>query len=220
MEITFLFTTAFIVGLSGAMMPGPLLTADIYSSAERGFWAGPLLVLGHGLLELALIMALLAGAASFLVRPAVATAIALAGGLFLIYFGFTMIRDVLTGKLQHFDNQAAMTIERHGTMHPVLSGIIISAANPYWIIWWVTIGLGYLTMALKSGSLGIVSFFSGHILADFVWYTAIAYLVSKGAGFISPRIYQGILTICGVFMLGLGGYFIYSGFIGLPVMNT
>jgi threonine/homoserine/homoserine lactone efflux protein len=82
MEITFLFTTAFIVGLSGAMMPGPLLTADIYSSAERGFWAGPLLVLGHGLLELALIMALLAGAASFLVRPAVATVIALAGGIF------------------------------------------------------------------------------------------------------------------------------------------
>ncbi|HNX29653.1 MAG TPA: LysE family transporter [Syntrophomonadaceae bacterium] len=218
MEIALLFTTAFIVGLSGAMMPGPLLTVAIVSSAERGFTAGPLLVLGHGLLEIALIIAMLAGAASFLVKPTVSNVIALAGGLFLIYLGIVMIRDVRTGKLVQIDSQAVAALEKPISMHPTLAGILFSASNPFWIIWWATIGLGYLTLALKSGAAGIASFFSGHILSDFLWYTMIAYAVSKGAGFLSPRIYQGILTACGIFMLVLGGYFLYTGASGLPQM--
>ena len=215
MELFFIFTTAFIVGLSGAMMPGPLLTADIIYSAEKGFWAGPLLILGHGLLEISLIIILLAGAASFLIRPAVATVIALAGGLFLIYFGFTMVWDVYTGKVSSLGPNSPVKSGKSARMHPILTGIIISAANPYWIIWWATIGLSYLTLALKSGALGITSFYSGHVLADFLWYTAIALMVSKGAGFISPRIYRGVLTICGFFLLGLGAYFLYSGYTGI-----
>lgn len=215
MELIFIFTTAFIVGLSGAMMPGPLLTADIVYSAERGFWAGPWLILGHGLLEIFLIIILLAGAASFLTQPSVATIIAVVGGLFLIYFGFIMVRDVYTGDLHPPGSQSAIKSGQPTRMHPLLTGIIISAANPYWIIWWATIGLSYLTLALKSGTPGIASFYSGHILADFLWYTAIAYIVSKGAGFMTPRIYRSILAICGVFMLGLGGYFLYSGYVGI-----
>lgn len=215
MELIFIFTTAFVIGLSGAMMPGPLLTADIVYSAERGFWSGPWLILGHGLLEIFLIIILLAGAASFLIRPAVATVIALVGGLFLIYFGFSMVWDVYTGKIISLDHQSPMGPRKSARLHPFLTGILISAANPYWIIWWATIGLSYLTLALKSGTLGITSFYSGHILADLLWYTAIAYVVSKGAGSICPRVYRGVLTICGVFLLGLGGYFLYSGYIGI-----
>lgn len=214
MQTTALFTTAFVVGLSGAMMPGPLLTATMVSSAERGWGAGPLIVLGHAVLELALVVALLAGIAQFLVQPTVTTVIALIGGVFLVYLGITMIRDVWSGRLRtiHADNTDG-SVSVPVSMHPVLAGILISLFNPYWSIWWATVGLSYLTFSLNSGLSGVTSFFSGHILSDLAWYTLVAYTVSKGQAFLSPRIYQGLLFGCGLFMLGLGLYFFYSGLI-------
>ncbi len=46
-------------------MPGPLLTATISESSQRGFIAGPLLITGHAILELVLVIAFLLGLARF-----------------------------------------------------------------------------------------------------------------------------------------------------------
>ncbi|HHU86032.1 MAG TPA: LysE family transporter, partial [Peptococcaceae bacterium] len=86
-----------------------------------------------------------------------------------------------------------------------------SVSNPYWTLWWATIGLGYITMSLKSGFSGLASFFTGHILADLTWYSLIAAAVAGGRKFMSERAYRGILILCGVFLVALGGYFLYFG---------
>lgn len=211
MQSMALFTTAFVVGLSGAMMPGPLLTATMASSAQRGFWAGPQIVFGHALLELALILALLAGASRILVQPRVTDVIAVTGGGFLLYLGGSMLRDAVTGRAQMDSVQQAPSSLTPTLLHPVWAGILISLGNPYWSVWWATVGLSYLTLSLKSGSAGIVSFFSGHILADLAWYTLVAAAVAGGRNYLTPRLYQGFLAACGLFILALGGYFIYGG---------
>ena len=56
-SLWFLFWSAFLVGFSGAMMPGPVLTATISEVMKRGFKAGPLIVLGHALLEIVVLVA-------------------------------------------------------------------------------------------------------------------------------------------------------------------
>lgn len=208
MDITALFITAFLVGLSGAMMPGPLLTVTIAESAQRGFKAGPLIVLGHAILELALIIALLAGLSLYLQKPVVTTVISVIGGAFLLFMGFNMIKDVLQGRvaLENSENDAGKGIN----MHPVMAGILVSVSNPFWSVWWATIGLTYLTMALKSGAVGITSFFSGHIMADLLWYSLIAAAIAGGRRFLKQQVYQTIIMLCGLFLIGLGGYFIYG----------
>ena len=80
----------------------------------------------------------------------------------------------------------------------------MSAANPYWLIWWLTIGLGYVMFSMKYGWLGVALFFVGHILADFAWYTLVSGAVAQGRRLISDRIYQGFLAGCGVFLFGFG----------------
>lgn len=209
MDVTTLFITAFLVGLSGAMMPGPLLTVTIAESARRGFKAGPLIVLGHAILELALIIALLAGLSFYLKKPLVTTVISIVGGAFLLFMGLNMIKDVLQGRvtLESSENNA----DKGVNAHPVMAGILVSVSNPFWIVWWATIGLTYLTVALKSGAIGITSFFSGHIMADLLWYSLIAAAIAGGRRFLKPRVYQSIIILCGIFLIGLGGYFISTG---------
>ncbi len=227
MEITAIFTTAFIVGFSGAMMPGPLLTVTIGESARRGFMAGPLIVLGHAVLELALILALAGGLSALLTAARVSQIIAVLGGAFLLYMGAGMARDAVAGRVslnmtdqagQDGDHINGGEISRGSgypaakkRMHPVLAGILVSVSNPYWTLWWATVGLGYITLSLQKGTLGLTSFFTGHILADLVWYSLVAAAVAGGRKFLSDRIYGGIIAACGMFLIGLGGYFLYYG---------
>ncbi|MFZ5645954.1 MAG: LysE family transporter [Bacillota bacterium] len=215
MDMTAIFTTAFVVGFSGAMMPGPLLVVTVGESARRGFWAGPLITLGHAILELLLVVLLAFGLASALGRESVKITIGLIGGLFLLYFGWSMARDAIKGKVSlDLDSHSSEANGGKG-LHPVTAGALISLSNPYWSMWWATVGLLYITQALQGGLWGVTSFYSGHILADLVWYSLISGAVAGGRRFISQRIYSGVLAVCGLFVLGLGGYFIWDAFSGL-----
>jgi threonine/homoserine/homoserine lactone efflux protein len=208
MDITALFITAFLVGLSGALMPGPLLTVTIAESARRGFKAGPLIVLGHALLELALILALLAGLSIYLKQTMVTNIISIVGGAFLIFIGLNMVMDAWKGRVTlHRKEDSGI---KGVNMHPVIAGILVSLSNPFWSVWWATIGLTYLTMALKSGGLGVASFFTGHIMADLLWYSLVAAAIAGGRKFINQQVYQIVIALCGIFLIGLGGYFIYG----------
>ncbi len=208
-------------------MPGPLLTVTIGESARRGFWAGPLIVAGHAVLELALILALVGGLSVLLTMTVVSQVIAVLGGAFLLYMGAGMARDAAAGRVSlemagnggQGCNHSESREESNGfrtpavqrRMHPVLAGILVSVSNPYWTLWWATVGLGYITLSLQKGTLGLTSFFTGHILADLVWYSLISAAVAGGRKFLSDRIYSRVIVACGIFLIGLGGYFLYYG---------
>ena len=208
MTIATLFATAFVVGLSGAMMPGPLLSATIASSARRGWKAGPLIVFGHGVLELLLIIAL-SGLSAFLTRLRSPLRIAAVGGVFL-YLGYNMSRDARAGRIQLTTSGTA--VKSGNDLHPVLVGLLLSISNPFWSVWWATVGLGYLVLAIPLGLTGVASFFTGHILSDLLWYTLISIAVAGGQKFLKPGVYNAIIFMCGLFLLGMGGYFIYTAF--------
>jgi len=93
----------------------------------------------------------------------------------------------------------------------VLSGVLGSISNPYWFIWWITLGTVYLLWALSLGIAGVASFFTGHILADLSWYALVAFVVATGRKVINDAVYRGLLVFCGLALLALGGYFIASG---------
>ncbi len=199
-----IFATSFVIALSGALMPGPLLTVTLSESARRGFVAGPLIVLGHGILELILVLLLLLGLAPVLNNNYVVGGVGLVGAVVLVWMAVGMIRSLPSLSLQR------VATGNQGT-HPVWAGILMSLANPYWTIWWATIGLGYILYSLKLGLLGVTAFFIGHILADLLWYAAVSFTVAHGRRFMSDRIYKGIIACCAVALLVFGLYFGFSG---------
>jgi len=206
-----IFISSFVIALSGALMPGPLLTATIIQSTQRGFITGPLMIAGHAILELGLVIALLMGLAPFLQQPEVFVATALAGAVTLLWMAFGMFRTLPSLHLSWEGNQKRLN-------HPVVSGIVLSVSNPYWIIWWATIGLGYIIYSKQFGFWGVVIFFAGHILADLAWYSLISATVARGKHFLTDRLYRGLIAICAAFLVVFAGYFVYSGFIKLNTL--
>jgi threonine/homoserine/homoserine lactone efflux protein len=199
-----IFASSFIIGLSGALMPGPLLAVTVRDTTRRGFIAAPLLVLGHGILELALVSLLLLGLAEWLKGEAATIVIALAGCGALLWMAVGMVREV---RFLRFDagaeraNAAGLeTGSAHGFWRPVADGVLTSISNPYWSLWWATIGLGYLVISSGQGLTGVAFFFGGHILADAAWYLFVGLTVSAGRGRFTDRIYRGIVGACAGFL--------------------
>jgi len=200
-----IFASSFLIGLSGALMPGPLLTVTVSESSRRGAVAGPLLIAGHGILELGLLVLLLLGLAPVLQQDAVFITISLIGSGILIWMAVGMFRVLPTLTLKIDTGQSS------GERNLVLAGALISVANPYWTIWWASIGVGYILYSFKYGGWGIFSFFCGHILADLVWYSAVSVAVWKGRNFLSDRAYRHIIAVCAACLVFFAGWFAWSG---------
>jgi threonine/homoserine/homoserine lactone efflux protein len=203
-KLTAIFISSFIIAMSGAMMPGPVLTVTISESTRRGFLAGPMIVLGHGILEISLLVLLVLGFAGFINNPKVLGFTGIAGGFVLFWMSFGMLKGIQQLKLD-------LTPGKSAWGGPIIAGILTSLANPYWIIWWATIGLGYVIISMEFGFIGLAVFFTGHILADLLWYSAISLFVSRGKRYISDRIYRGIIGSCAVVLIFFGIYFGISG---------
>lgn len=87
------FGTSFLVGLSGALAPGPLLALDIRESTARGFWAGPYIATGHSLLELLVVVLLAVGLLRFIEGGVAFSVIAICGAIFPLWIGWGMVRQ-------------------------------------------------------------------------------------------------------------------------------
>ena len=203
-ELLTIFFTSFLVALSGAMMPGPLLSVTISESSHRGYITGPLLIAGHGILELALVISLLLGLAPFLQRKEVFIITAIGGSIVLLWMAFGMFRSLPSLTLKG-------RFEKSSNNNLLITGVLLSIVNPYWTIWWVSIGLGYILHSLSFGKWGVFSFFSGHIMADLLWYSAISAAVWKGKEFLSDRSYRILIGVCAIFLIIFSFLFAYSG---------
>ena len=200
-----IFLSSFTVALSGALMPGPLLTITITESLRRGFITAPLLMAGHAILELLLLYAILLGLSPLLKTQWFFIAISLAGGAILLGMAWSLWRS-----LPNLTLDGAGRAEK-AERNLVLSGITVSVSNPYFAIWWVTIGLGYITQSLRFGPAGIACFFAGHILADCLWYGAVSLALARGKRFISPSMYRTLMSAGASMLAFFACYFFYSG---------
>ena len=203
-NLTAIFISSFIIALSGAMMPGPVLTVAISETTKRGFIAGPLIVLGHAVLEISLLVLLTLGFADLINNPGLLGIVGIAGGAVLLWISFDMLKGIKQLRLDLSGGESAWG-------GPVIAGILTSLVNPYWIIWWATIGLSYVIISMKFGFIGVATFFTGHILADLLWYSAVSLFVSRGRKYISDRIYRGIIGACAVMLIFFALYFGVSG---------
>ncbi|MCL5772085.1 MAG: LysE family translocator [Actinobacteria bacterium] len=209
-EISQIFLSSLIVGFSGAIVPGPMFTMVVTNVAKNGFNASVFIVIGHALTELIILILFLAGILKYLNNEIVIKVIGITGGVALLYLSFDLIYSVLKNKIKiSFKKENPDKKEYNkNTGFSFLQGMFVSVINPYWYIWWVTVGAAFLLKSIKYKIFGVSFFYIGHISSDFIWYLIIGFLVSKGRKFLNEKVYKTIIILCGIFLLYSGIKFI------------
>ena len=188
--------TVVIISVSGVMSPGPLFTANIMHGLKEGTQSGLKIAAGHTVIELPLIILLAVGVISLETIPEFKTTIVLLGAIGLFGFAGLQIKNALTKKMQ-----TGIQV-KHGAF---LTGILFSALNPFFIIWWFTIGFKLISDSIDLWSYwGIGILFGGHIWMDFVWLGFVAFSASKAGNILSNQNYR-------ILMIALSSVLIYFG---------
>jgi threonine/homoserine/homoserine lactone efflux protein len=188
----------FVIGLTGALAPGPTLVATIKASITGNWMTGLKVSLGHILVELFLVILIFMGFAA-LALP-YTSAIAFIGGIALIVFGGLTISGSRSATMVRPPIQTVC--------NPYLAGLVTSAANPYFWIWWISIGSTMVIAGLQGGLILAGSFMTGHWTADTAWYTFVSTGVSKGRTVFSYNAYRKIIALCGIFLILFGIYYL------------
>ena len=188
----------FVIGLTGALAPGPTLVATINASIAGDWTTGLKVSFGHVIVELFLVILILLGLST--VAVPYTSAIAGIGGIALIAFGALTIAG---------SRKATMRTSSPQTVaNPYIAGLVTSAANPYFWIWWLSIGSAMVIAGLQGGLALVGALMIGHWSADTLWLTLVSTGVSNGRTIVSETTYQKIIALCGIFLILFGVYYL------------
>jgi threonine/homoserine/homoserine lactone efflux protein len=202
--LTFILTIVGI-SLSGVMAPGPITAATLAAGA-RNRHAGAWICVGHIAVELPLILILAGGLGTFLESEGIRAWIGLVGGLVLLLMGLQLLAS-----LRKSEVSSAATVDRH----PLWIGIVLSGANPYFLLWWATVGLMLTSQAMEFGVFALVLFAMLHWACDLGWLEVLSFAGFKGSEAFGRRSQKVIAAVCAVALVGFGVKFIYDASVGL-----
>jgi len=203
MELAVFLLFAVGISLSGVMAPGPV-TAAAVALGSRNRFAGTLMALGHGIIEFPLMVLIVLGVSKILNLSGTKIVIGFAGGIFLLFMALQMLRES--------QRTADGSQYKSAGTGPVLTGLILSGTNPYFLLWWATVGLGLATTAVEFGIWAFVLFTIVHWLCDLGWLQLLSWASFKGVKLFGPRVQQIVLLICSFALLGFGLFFIAVAF--------
>ena len=199
--ILFLFK-AIGISLSGVMAPG-VVTAATISAGARSRHAGALIAVGHGFVEFPLMFLIMAGMGKLFELENVQIVIGLVGGAFLLWMAVGMLRDLR----KHAPSDETPKTKAKS---PLWIGVILSAGNPYFLLWWATVGLKLATDARGLGVFAFALFAIIHWLCDLVWLEILSFSSFKGSELFGPRKQKLILLICTIAVFAFAAWFLFD----------
>ena len=193
--------SAVAISLSGVMAPGPLTAATI-TKGYRDKYAGIFIALGHAVIELPLMALIYFGFANFIASPEVKRIIGLVGGLMLIFMGSMLFRTM----------NKAIGEAADLPYNSLTTGIMMTGANPYFFLWWATIGIVLIYGAAEFGVYGLVIFAIVHWSCDLFWEQLVSYTVFKTRHLWTLKVQKVVFGICALVLIGFGIWFCVSVF--------
>ncbi len=200
MELLDVGVQVIAVSASGVLVPGPLFFGSLLYGTKQGTRAGLKIACGHVAVELPLIVVLAVGLFTTTAAVQYAGMIGMVGGIGILGFAGMQVADVVRRKNALTD--PAMTNNKG----PFVAGIALSALNPFFLLWWFTVGLKLVTDSYTAFGFasGIILLFGMHIWMDYAWFTGTAYLASKGRSVLGSKYYPLLL-------IGLAAILAYHG---------
>src|SRR4030067_249197 len=141
------------------MMPGPMFTVTLVKSLESP-GAGVQVSLGHAVIEVPLILLVYFGLAQFFKNDIVQLALSVLGGGMIVWMGYGLFRS----------RKEVGGEGKDARYNAFTAGILMSGLNPFFLVWWVTVGSLLLMNFLNAvGGWGLPFFIIVHWLCELVW---------------------------------------------------
>ena len=189
-----------VISFSGVMAPGPMFAVTLtksYKSPLAGVWIS----LGHAVIEVPLILLIYFGFAQFFQNIIVQLVLSIVGGSMIIWLGVGMFR-------------ARVGVVQKGKDLPYnafVAGILTSALNPFFLVWWATIGSMLIMKFIGFGTTGLVIFITAHWLCDLIWLSLVSVLIYRTHALWGQRVQEWMFIACSLLLVGFGGWFLVSG---------
>jgi len=202
MDLFNFVATIIILTISGALAPGPLFFVTVSHGVKSGAKSGLLFSISHTIIEFTLVMLLALGLLTVANEPTVSFAVGAAGGVALIVFGLVQIRSSLKKSKQANSTKTS-------NKNLLLIGLALTGLNPYFIIWWLTIGANLILISLEfAGIFGVILMYICHVWVDYAWLTLIAGFANKGAKLLQQKWYKFMIAGFGVVLIYFGTSFL------------
>ena len=192
---------AVVVSLSGVLSPGAM-TAAALAAGTRSRHAGFLMAVGHGVVEFPLMLLILAGIGTVFDNAGVKIVVGLAGGLMLLWMA--------VGMLKNPGAKAASSSAGRLAQSPIVTGIVLTAGNPLFLLWWASVGLKLALGARDLGAAAFAAFAVIHWTCDVVWLELLTLATFKGSRLLGDKSQRVILALCGLALFVIAGSFLYS----------
>jgi threonine/homoserine/homoserine lactone efflux protein len=205
MDLFRFVATVVVVTASGALAPGPLFFGLLMHSSKEGARAGFFAAIGHTLVEFPLVLALAMGLLAAASQPMIKGVIGVVGGAGLIGFGVMQIYGTLRSKPRPDEIHTTKSLPASS----LVLGLVLTGLNPYFILWWLTIGSILIVQALAFAAIvGVLVMYASHVWMDYAFLTAIAHLGKKGKGIVGSRYYKLVLIAFGLILTYYGATFV------------
>jgi threonine/homoserine/homoserine lactone efflux protein len=192
--------SVIVISLSGVMMPGPMFAVTVAKS-YRSPWAGANISIGHAIVEVPIILLIYFGFARFFQNDIVQLLLSLLGGGMLIWMGIGMFRArkevVQSGKDLKYG--------------AITAGIVMSAINPFFLLWWATVGSMLVMKFVEFGTIGLPVLVVTHWTCDLVWLSIVSLLIYRTKALWGKRFQEWIFIVCSLLLVGFGIWFLVSG---------
>ena len=208
LDLPGLVLTVIVLSASGVLSPGPLFVASISRSIKTGGKSGVECAVGHTIVELPLVIGLALGTLTWLQDNRAVRMIGLIGGIVLLFFGLLQVWESKTSKLTVAQDD--VTAARQENRSGIVLGIAFTALNPFFIIWWLSVGFELITLAIAVGAtVGLGIMYLSHIWMDYAWLGGIGFAASRRR-LSFGKWYRFLLAIFGILMIYFGITFIVS----------
>jgi len=209
MDLLSFVATVILLTASGALAPGPLFFATISHGARSGAKSGLMFSIAHTLVEFTLVMLLAGGLLAIAneptVKPTVNLIVGVAGGIVLLIFGAMQIRGSLTSR---FDEARSRGV---GTRNLLLTGLIFTGLNPFFVVWWLTAGAELVNLSLEFASLaGVLFMYVCHVWMDYAWLTSVAHFSKMGTNVLGSKWYRLVMALFGAVLIYFGLVFLIN----------
>jgi len=207
-----LLITVQLLSATGALAPGPLFVTNLIYGIRGGWRSGFKVALGHMIVEFPLYMTIGLGLISIMYMANFKVFLGVLGGTVMLIFGTLQIANVLKGKSE----LASMKLEKHG---PLIMGILLSAFNPFFILWWLFIGSTFIYTTINILSYyGLPLIYISHVWMDFVWLSFTAHMAFIGKNILREKYYRFFVGILGLILIVFGVHFISKSVWNISVL--